>query len=472
MMQYRRIGISLAAAAVAEIFNKLVPFILLRLAMQRLGIEAFGASQYLLWVADILCFVVVFGFPQFTAIQLGQTSFPSENANRIITAQLCGRLFLAAMTGSALWIWSEFSQTSDFSLIGWLVIGLAIFFSAIDMYPVQVARSRLASFSMASIMAKMTSIIAVWYWVTDGSDAELFALCSVIANGIVSLISIYVASQEASLTRISFDDFWKQLKGAAKFAPTIILLICLERFDFFFVEKFFDPVIVGSYAAAGRLVQSAVPVIYSISHIFLAELVQNRSNEAQRAHLNMCIEVLALLTSTIIAACVILSGPILQLVYGTTQEIAATILPILSLSLAMHAIYVVFGVLVLPLRGGIGFVGSALGSALACGLLVVWFNYPMTNPETLAWTNSICRGIAALLCLIAARDALNRGSILAVLRGISPALAGWLASKSVSGSAIISAILFTLTAIIIAVLIQRTRITKLIAKLKANRSAT
>ncbi len=463
-MQYRRIGISLAAAAVAEIFNKLVPFVLLRLAMQRLGIEAFGASQYLLWMADILCFAVVFGFPQFTTIQLGQVKFPSHEANRIITAQLCGRLFLASLAGGTLWVWSNFTNQPTFGIAGWLVIGLAIFFSAIDMYPVQIARSRLASFSAASIVAKLVSLLAVWLWVVDGSDAEVFALCSVLANGIISLVSVYIASREAKLTKIDFADFWLQLRGSATFAPSIILLICLERFDFFFVEKLFEPAIVGSYAAAGRLVQSVIPVIYGIGHVFLAELVQNRAINAQRAHLNICIEILALVSSIIVAACMIFSGQLIQLIYGTVNLIAAEILTILALSLAMHSIYVVFGVLVLPLRERVSTVSFALAFSLICGLIWLLLTYSTLSPADLAWTNSICRGIAAIICLISARDLLNRASLHAVLRGLLPAVVGWMACFAVSTKDILGALVFALASLMIVLLTQRTRISKLLAK--------
>jgi O-antigen/teichoic acid export membrane protein len=462
-MQYRRIGTSLAAAAVAEVFNKLIPFLLLSLAMRRLGVEGFGRSQYLLWLIDLSTMAVILGYHQYGAIALGRSLADPARTGRTLTALLSIKVLNALLMASGLFIWTIFRSDSGLEPIAWFAVAVALFFSTIDMYFGQVAQARLASFSLANIAAKITGLILVTVFVHQPEDAGLFALCVIASNALVSSVSVWVVLRNVRLARPSAAEWWSHVRAGLAYAPGFVLLIAVERFDLYFVERWCDASAIGYYAAALRVVQAALPLVFMVGNIFLAEMVQLTDREKLESHLNAGLQILLGLIGPVAGICVVDPYLVLRLIYGTATPEMAGLLQVLSLNLVFHAIFYGFGVQLLPLLQRVRRVNQGLAAAavMAIGLCLV--RGPNLTTDFVAAVSVGARAFVAGWVLIYGMRWLQASVLRVVALALTPTLiAGLLASPLENELAKMAT--FALVIAVMSLWIQRKRLRWLLAR--------
>lgn len=348
-MNKKRIALTLLMAFLGEVANKIVPLVNLHLVAKRLGVEAFGMSQYALWLLDWGIILATFGFQQVAPALLRNVA-NSEEQRKINGSVVLARLILAVIGISLLILGLQgYEQLSPYKTAVYSSLFIIIA-SAVESTWILAAKQKLALLSLISIIAKLASVFAVYTFIQAPDDAVFFVVITSLVNAVIAISSFFVAIRLVGIALPTWQQVRNSLIAAAPFALAFILFWVVDRFDLYLVENYFGSVATGLYSAASKLVGSITPIVAAISAVFYSEMLaafdQESTENLIKASLFWIISTLAPL---VFLLC-IFDEPVLSLVFGSAFAAAASLLKTLGVGAFFFAIVFVFGFQLLAIK--------------------------------------------------------------------------------------------------------------------------
>ena len=336
-------------AFLSEIANKVVPLVNLHLVAQRLGVEAFGLSQYALWLLDWGIILTTFGFTQVAPVMLKNATSKDEQKG-INGGVITARLILATMAIIALVIAIEFqNQLMPYktAVLSSLFILIA---SALESTWILAAKQKLALLSVISIIAKLLSVVAIYSLVRAPEDAVTFVVITCLINAVIAVASFFVAVRLVGLKLPSMEEVINSLKSAAPFALAVILFWGVDRFDLYLVEKYFGAAATGLYSAASKLIGSITPIIAATSAVFYSEMLGQSDHDSLQKLVNASLFWTVSILAPIVFFLSLFSEAALSFVFGANFTEAAGVLLTLGLGTFFFAAIFIFGFQLLALK--------------------------------------------------------------------------------------------------------------------------
>lgn len=348
-MNKKRIALTLLMAFLGEIANKIVPLVNLHLVAQRLGVEAFGLSQYALWLLDWGIILATFGFQQVAPALLRNVT-SSEDQRKINGSVVLARLILATIGILLLILGLQgYEQLSPYKTAVYSSLFIIIA-SAVESTWILAAKQKLALLSLISIIAKLASVFAVYTFIHAPDDAVFFVIITSLVNSVIAISSFFVAIRLVGIALPNWQQVRNSFIAAAPFALAFILFWLVDRFDLYLVENYFGSAATGLYSAASKLVGSITPIVAAISAVFYSEMLaafdQESTENLIKASLFWIISTLA----PIVFLLCIFDEPVLRLVFGSAFVGGASLLKTLGVGAFFFAIVFIFGFQLLAIK--------------------------------------------------------------------------------------------------------------------------
>lgn len=395
-MQKGRIAWTLVAALASEAVNKIVPLLTLHLAATRLGVEAFGSSQFALWILEWGILLVAFGYAQSIPLALRRAQSAVEK-QEIAGAVLAGRMFQAGITLIATLVLLAAIPGWDAYRPAIIASSFILFTSALEMSGVLLALQKNALVSLSMVAGKLASLAGIWWLVQSPADSVAFVTITNGANAIVGTGTFLISLKLLGVRIPRRGQIWQMFTQAAPFAGATLLLVALERFDLAIVEHFQGSQGAGLYSASSRLVQSITPLIAAISTVFFSEMIAIFDVQEIRRHMRLSVLSTMAILLPVTAGAWFAGGGVLELVFGNGFGSQAPTLSVLLLVCVAHSLILVAGFQMCGLRQKM----RPLFFALACGLAAaIVTGIPATARWGLtgaAWASVAGRWIAAIM---------------------------------------------------------------------------
>jgi O-antigen/teichoic acid export membrane protein len=379
----KRIAVTLFMAFLSEIANKLAPLVTLHIVATRLGPTAFGSAQYALWLIDWGIILTIFGFAQTAPVQLKDASH-SEAQPEIIGSVITSRLLLAFISAISLLIVT--AESSAFSEYRTPVLAslFVLISTAFDSVWVLLAKQKMALISTLSIAAKIFSVLAVLLFVDDAQHATRFVVITLFANSFISMSSFFVAMTTTGVRFPNLKLIRDSLTFAMPYAFILMLLIFIERFDLYLVEKNLPLSETGIYAASSKLVGSIAPITASITAVFYSEMLAHEDSETIFHHLRASVFWVLSVLAPVIGVVWLNNTALLNLVFGPAFESGAWTLNILTTGVLGYAAIIIFGFQLLALKRQWSPVLWGLLAGSIAGLLLSIYLAPSLAAEGIA----------------------------------------------------------------------------------------
>ncbi|MEY4631759.1 MAG: hypothetical protein RIQ81_1879 [Pseudomonadota bacterium] len=405
-MRKGRIAWTLVAALISEAINKIAPLLTLHLAATRLGVEAFGASQFALWILEWGILLVAFGYPQSIPLAIRQAR-STEEKREIAGAVTAGRLMQAMIALIVILVLLA-------TVPGWAVYRPAIvassfilLTSAIEMSGLLLALQKNALVSLSMVAGKLASIAGIWWLVQSPEDSVAFVVITNGANAVVGTCTFLLSWKILGLRLPRMTRVVESFNRAAPFAGATMLLVALERFDLAIVEHHLGSTGAGWYSGPARLVQSITPLIAAISAVFFSEMIAIFDTKELRRHLRVSLLAMMSILLPVTAGTWFAGAGILALVFGSSFGSQGPVLSIMILACVAHGLILIAGFQMCALQQRIRPLFLALGAGLAAAILL---GIPATAKWGLtgaAWSSVLGRWVAALIVTRSAMGGLD-----------------------------------------------------------------
>jgi|694.fasta_scaffold52309_4 O-antigen/teichoic acid export membrane protein len=336
-------------AFLSEIANKVVPLINLHLVANRLGVEAFGLSQYALWLLEWGIILTTFGFPQVAPVMLRNASSP-EDQRHVNGSVVIARLMLAALSILLLVIAIE----SKHQLLPYkeavLYSSFILIASALESTWILAAKQKLAVLSLISIIAKLLSVVALFKLIHAPEDAVTFVVITCLINSIIAVASFLVAVGLVGFSLPQWKNVKRALLTAAPFALAFILFWGVDRFDLYLVEQYFGASATGLYAAASKLIGSITPIIAAVSAVFYSEMLAQAESESVEKLVKASLFWIISILAPVIFFLRFFDKAVLSFIFGPNFTDAASVLLILGVGTIFFAAIFIFGFQLLAIK--------------------------------------------------------------------------------------------------------------------------
>jgi len=421
-MNRRRILSTLLGGLTAEIVGKVVPLLVLRFAIARLGVERFGYAQFGYSLIDLTITLVVAGYAQTAAVELGR-SHDNPSMIKSIVSEVTALKLINAVVGFGLIVLAfllvpEYQKYAPVTLtLSWVLLT-----TALDMSYVHIGTRRMLSLSVLTIAVKLLSLTAVLVCVRTPDDLILFALLYFGANGLIGLGNFIINVRRFGWCRPTAIGLKQRFYGSAPFAFMVLLMMILERYDVFFIENLLGPTGAGLYLGTARIVQALANVAIAVSAVFFSEIVATESPESLTQHAYLGLWVLCALLMPVAAGAWLVGGDFIGLVLGPEFHGLGPVFAILVMALLAQAFVMVFGFQVLMVHRRAGTISAVLGASTVVGILLCILLRQSFGMNGVALANLGSRLVAAGLFLGLAAKYLTRWPWREILSTAGPAL--------------------------------------------------
>ena len=356
------------AALASEAVNKVVPLLTMHFAALHLGVAGFGISQFSMWLLEWGIISVAFGYSQALPVALRRANSDQEK-RQLTGALLVNRVGHAALGCLLLTLIVRLNPAYG---VYWPAVGTSLFIlllSALDLSGGLIAVQRIWQYSALMIIAKLASLLAVWRFIQTTTDAALYVGLTNAANGGICIGTFILGWIFIGFSRPSYSQMRHMFLLSVPFALSGIMLLCVERFDLFLVERGIGPEGAGFYSGPAKLLQSLIPLITSISSVFYSEMIGIHEEESLKKHLRFSLLSVMIFVLPLIVGTWFTGGEILKLVFGPGFELQSKTLSILILNSFAHAVILMIGFQTIGLRHKMRPVYVALLIGLVAGMV-------------------------------------------------------------------------------------------------------
>jgi O-antigen/teichoic acid export membrane protein len=395
-----RLRLALGVTIFAEVFGKLAPFIAMRIALERMGIEAFGYAQYSIWLIEICGFLVVAGYQQYGAIAVAQRLNQGSSGASIYSALAILKAIHFIVVGILLAVlvglldqWAEYRSAL-------LILSFALVGSIFDGYFYFMAARRMAVLSTLQLLAKFIPLVGTYFLVQGSEQALLFAALVLGGNSFISFVTGLTLLIRHGLHRPRKSEVFTAWRSSWPFSVSVVLVMICERFELLFVERYFSLETLGGYAASARLMSALSPLIWMSGSVFFSEIIRAETDQARRL-LRQGLSVNLAGTIFIFLMALFYAETLLTLVFGPLPDEAFVVLRVLSVGLVLQAVYQSFGHQWLPYQGRIRIWNLLFIPALVLAFSLAWLGGQMGNIAIIAASALIGRAVLAVGSVLA-----------------------------------------------------------------------
>lgn len=420
-----RITTALSIGLLGELFNKIAPLLIIRHAQARLGIEMFGQAQFAMAIIDMVVPFIAFGYSTLAAMEIGRQRDNREAIGTIIGNVTILRLINALVVFLGLnGIMALLPQYAAYAPLVY-ILSFMLFTSAIDMLFVHTGTQKVSVFSSLTIVAKLLSLAAIYYFVRQPSDGNLYGMISCGANSLISISSAVYFLRKYPF-RWNTREFWPLCKRAIPYALNFVLLSLLFRYDLILAEYFGGSTAAGLYVGPTALMRSLISVAGAVTLVFFSEMLVAATDAEFNKRIHQTFWVLGALMFPIAVGIWWVDHEVLELIMGPAFTAQGPVLSTLVATVLMYNILYVLGFQILAVKGRIHSVNAALATACLCGMVVgAWLgrSYGLLG---IALSFGFANLVGTLMCLRQIRsmaitfpkDALFRTATPAALMGI------------------------------------------------------
>lgn len=270
-MNLRRIKLTFLFVSLAELVNKIIPFLLIRVGQSRLGLENLGHAQFAIYIVELFLPVMTWGFELFGPISLRTVDPRSDEWRERIGRIIGTRIFLGIIVyGVLLFSLFYFEKFFPYRTLA-LAIGGLMFLSSLSTTFVHIADQSLSVLARLTISAKIICFLLVLFFVQKPGDDWIFAILSYGVNVSIALASFVYVIRKYGAIRPRLDGLLQSLKLSFPFALSYILAMLMERVELWFAESRGGATAVGALSGPLRLYQGLLFLIISLSAILYSE---------------------------------------------------------------------------------------------------------------------------------------------------------------------------------------------------------
>jgi O-antigen/teichoic acid export membrane protein len=351
LIHKKRVTASLAVNLGVEVINKIAPFIILHVALKRLGVERFGYAQFGISLVDFMLPLVTFGYQIFGSIEIGRLKSKITDVEQLVSDIFYLKLIHATVAFTLLMLFVGLSPHYQEYLSITAALGFILFFTAIELNHVHLGNQKMTLLGLFIGVAKIISLFAILLVVQDANDAIWYAVLTVGANAIVCLCTTVYGLQIYRLRPPSLPSMKRVFRQALPFAGVLLLLSVAEKFDMFVANAFLGNVGAGLYAGPVRIAQSVYSAVMAVALVFFSEMVALKDREAFTRHAFLAFWVVFTMMSPLACGIWFVDSELLTFIMGNDEYRGhGRVLSILVTGMAAHALIVVFGFQVLLLK--------------------------------------------------------------------------------------------------------------------------
>jgi O-antigen/teichoic acid export membrane protein len=374
-MNKKRILMSLSISFFVEIINKISPLFILYLAKTRLGIERFGYSQFAVNLIEAAIPFIVFGYTIVGSKEVARLKEQPDKLGSMLSSMMVLRLVHALLTTAGLaFVCGAFSQYQPYLKLV-MMLSFILIASAFEMTHVLIAYQKIHLVNAALGFIKLLTLFAMYKFVNDSEDANLYAILSVATNAVVAFVSMFLGLRLIKLHPPQWHWMRELFRKGCHFALIYIGLNLLDRYDVILAEWFSGTVGAGLYAGPARISQSINSIIVASSLIFLSELVGLKNHDKMSEHVSLSLAGASLLLMPVCAGVWFVDASLISLIFGQEYVGVARVLSILVQAVGIQSVITILGFQVLALKDETRkfalyvFAGLMLGVAVAFALV-------------------------------------------------------------------------------------------------------
>ena len=231
-----RLTFNLTANLIAQVIIKIFPVVAYALAQDRLGTEAFGYALFAIVLVDWTSPLIDSGTAAYGQVRIGQTRSKKAIAatcGEIVTLRLLIVAAVATILVAVVWRYYQTYLTIV------LTLSFLLISSAIDQLYVVVGVQRSWLQSFWTITARLLALGALYVVVQGPDTAIYFAVVLVASNSFISISSFVWTIKNYGFTWPSLDAVRELFVRMRPYLFMVIWIAVMDRFDYFFVERFF-----------------------------------------------------------------------------------------------------------------------------------------------------------------------------------------------------------------------------------------
>jgi O-antigen/teichoic acid export membrane protein len=407
-MQRARILSALTGSFAAEAINRLVPLIILHVVVRRIGVSASGLAEFSYNLIDVGVYFIFLGYTSVAQLELGPVRDDKRRVGEIIGEVLALKLIHAVIALVAvLAIVALHPAYGKYQPFVW-ALSVVLVSTAFDLSYVHIGTSRMLSLAMLTIVVKLMSLFSAVAFVHGPQDAVLYAVLTFGANSILAMANFFLNIRQFPVVWPDRAALVRRFKASLPFALTVLLLMGLERYDLFIIERLLGEHGAGLYAGPLRLVRALVQVAGVISTVFVGELVATKSQEDFTRHVNAGLWAMYAVLAPVCVASFFMGSSILSLVISPDFAEQGGTFGILCCVVLAHCLIQVYGMQVLIFRRRGVALNVVLALAIALGVGVAWPLSAAFGIPGVALANLISRSGAAVALALTARAYVDR----------------------------------------------------------------
>lgn len=342
-MQKKRITTTLLIGILSEIINKIVPIALINIASRRLGIEIFGKTQFAIYLVDIFIPFITWGYSAYASIVIG-----GDKDNKKVNGQLIGTVITTRLVQAVIvficltTLVFSIDQYKEYRVLA-LSISFVYLTTALENLFVLVAIQKLFIMSLLNIVIKTISLVCIYLYVTDPSDALTYLLLSYGANGVIALGTSIIGFNYYRWHKTDLSQIKTLLKKGVPFALTYILIYLFDKMDLLIVEYLQDAKSLGYFAGIFKLYQALIPIVLMVMGTFFSEMVSEKSRKKQEKMVALSFWGINSVIFPIIVGSWFVYQELIPLLIGEQFSPATYLFPLIIPSLFSFAIIQVIG---------------------------------------------------------------------------------------------------------------------------------
>lgn len=338
----KNIGINAVLNVIRQGLNVLFPLISYPYALRVLGVESIGKVNYCSSIIGYFSYIAMLGITNY-AIREGARIKDDKNEFERFTSQIFTintlstilsyiLLALTILVFNKLYCYKEILLIQSIS-IGLTTLGVDWINSVYEDYFLLTIRS---------IITNVISLVLLFVFVNSEKDYCIYALLTVISNGIICITNLYYCRRYTKIRFTININLKKHIKPILILFSNAIAVTIYVNVDTTMLGIIKGDYSVGIYSAAVKVYNIAKNIIAAIYIVSVPRLSLFAGNEQWDDYKKLCTNIICSIMIVLLPfgiGLVCLSSEIMKLVGGNAYDDSAIILSILGISL----IFAIFG---------------------------------------------------------------------------------------------------------------------------------
>ncbi len=352
-------------------FNILVPILVMPYLIKTVGVDNYGVYAFILSIVYYFFYVSQYGFSLSAVKEISKVQNDTHKVSKIFYRVFFTKLFILLFTTVILFLFIfilPMAKNNIFLVLTTYLIVVGDILNPIWLYQ---GMERMKYLTIVNVLSKSTFLIFVLLFIHEKGDYIYIGLYQGIGFLVGGIISFIMALKLFNIKYVSTDvsDVFTQLKTGASSFITLIVPMLYVNTSTFLLGLFGAPAQVTFFDSAYKISNGFSSINQILTNIFYPYV--NRKNNKFMMVSSVLVSVGAILS----LSCFLLSGLIINFLFGPEMQNSILLLKILSLTPLFLSIRSAFGINYLLVHNkdrlymNIAFFSSALAFILALFLI-------------------------------------------------------------------------------------------------------